>query len=99
MLVPLARAGHLGPSWDKVRYRLAGAEGFEPAHAGTKNRCLTAWLRPNSRCDGRSIVQRRPLQGGRAQRRSEEQKSELQSLMRKSYTVLCLNKIMNETNT
>ena len=28
---------------------LAGAAGFEPAHAGTKNRCLTAWLRP-SKC-------------------------------------------------
>ena len=26
---------------------MAGAEGFEPTHAGTKNRCLTAWLRPN----------------------------------------------------
>ena len=27
--------------------RMAGAAGFEPAHAGTKNQCLTAWLRPN----------------------------------------------------
>ena len=26
---------------------LAGAEGFEPSHGGTKNRCLTAWLRPS----------------------------------------------------
>ena len=26
---------------------LAGAAGFEPANAGTKNRCLTTWLRPN----------------------------------------------------
>jgi hypothetical protein len=25
---------------------MAGAAGFEPAHAGTKNRCLTAWRRP-----------------------------------------------------
>ena len=25
---------------------LAGAVGFEPTHADTKNRCLTAWLRP-----------------------------------------------------
>ena len=25
---------------------VAGAAGFEPAHADTKNRCLTAWLRP-----------------------------------------------------
>src|SRR6187551_3655419 len=29
--------------------RLAGAAGFEPANAGTKNRCLTTWRRP-SRC-------------------------------------------------
>ena len=28
--------------------KLAGAAGFEPAHGGTKNRCLTAWLRPKS---------------------------------------------------
>ncbi len=27
---------------------MAGAEGFEPSHAGTKNQCLTAWLRPIS---------------------------------------------------
>ena len=26
--------------------RLAGAAGFEPANAGTKNRCLTTWRRP-----------------------------------------------------
>ncbi len=26
---------------------LAGAAGFEPANAGTKNRCLTTWRRPN----------------------------------------------------
>ena len=25
---------------------MAGAEGFEPAHDGIKNRCLTTWLRP-----------------------------------------------------
>ena len=25
---------------------MAGVAGFEPAHAGTKNRCLTAWLHP-----------------------------------------------------
>src|SRR6186997_2075484 len=31
------------------RKRLAGAAGFEPANAGTKNRCLTTWRRP-SRC-------------------------------------------------
>ena len=41
------------PVWieleDSTR-KLAGAAGFEPAHAGTKNRCLTAWLRPNSGC-------------------------------------------------
>lgn len=27
---------------------MAGAAGFEPAHAGTKNRCLTAWPRPKN---------------------------------------------------
>ena len=27
--------------------KLAGAAGIEPANAGTKNRCLTAWRRPN----------------------------------------------------
>jgi hypothetical protein len=25
---------------------VAGAVGFEPTRGGTKNRCLTAWLRP-----------------------------------------------------
>ncbi len=24
--------------------KMAGLAGFEPAHDGTKNRCLTAWL-------------------------------------------------------
>ncbi len=28
--------------------KLAGVAGFEPAHADTKNRCLTAWLHPNN---------------------------------------------------
>jgi hypothetical protein len=27
---------------------MAGAEGFEPSHAGIKIRCLTAWRRPNT---------------------------------------------------
>ncbi len=27
---------------------LAGAPGFEPGNADTKNRCLTTWRRPNS---------------------------------------------------
>ena len=26
---------------------MAGAAGFEPANADSKNRCLTAWRRPN----------------------------------------------------
>ena len=30
------------PDW------VAGAAGFEPANAGTKNRCLTTWRRPKS---------------------------------------------------
>lgn len=25
---------------------MAGAEGFEPPNAGTKNQCLTTWRRP-----------------------------------------------------
>lgn len=29
---------------------MAGAGGFEPPHGGTKNRCLTAWRRPNAAC-------------------------------------------------
>lgn len=28
------------------REEMAGVAGFEPAHADTKNRCLTAWLHP-----------------------------------------------------
>lgn len=31
-----------------IRYGLAGAAGFEPADAGTKNQCLTTWRRPNT---------------------------------------------------
>lgn len=27
---------------------MAGAAGIEPANADTKNRCLTAWRRPNT---------------------------------------------------
>ena len=27
-------------------YSLAGTAGFEPANAGTKTQCLTAWRRP-----------------------------------------------------
>src|SRR5262245_43546140 len=27
--------------------KLAGAEGFEPTNAGSKDRCLTTWLRPS----------------------------------------------------
>ncbi len=27
---------------------MAGAGGFEPPHDDTKNRCLTAWPRPNN---------------------------------------------------
>ena len=30
---------------------MAGALGFEPRDGGTKNRCLTAWLRPKIVCD------------------------------------------------
>src|SRR3546814_5848498 len=37
---------------------LAGAAGFEPAHAGTKNRGLSAWPRLNT--SGRAGSKRRP---------------------------------------
>ena len=49
-----ARIRPLGPVPSRdgaVTDELAGAAGFEPAHGGTKNRCLTAWLRPNTRVD------------------------------------------------
>jgi hypothetical protein len=32
----------------KMPYVLAGVLGFEPRDGGTKNRCLTAWLYPNT---------------------------------------------------
>src|SRR5437660_5174359 len=35
---------------DKLKFvvhKLAGAEGFEPTNAGSKDRCLTTWLRPS----------------------------------------------------
>src|SRR3954447_22077907 len=35
--------------FQQLRKRLAGAAGFEPANAGTKNRCLTTWRRPSRR--------------------------------------------------
>ena len=33
---------------NKMLGMLAGAPGFEPGNGGTKNRCLTTWLRPNA---------------------------------------------------
>ena len=32
----------------RISQEMAGAPGFEPGNGGTKNRCLTAWLRPNA---------------------------------------------------
>lgn len=32
----------------KQNKKMAGALGIEPRNGGTKNRCLTAWLRPNT---------------------------------------------------
>ncbi len=32
----------------QLKIDLAGVAGFEPAHADTKNRCLTAWLHPSN---------------------------------------------------
>lgn len=34
-------------SWTHTFKKVAGAPGFEPGYGGTKNRCLTAWRRPN----------------------------------------------------
>lgn len=33
---------------DVCRFFKIAPAGFEPAHSGTKNRCLTAWPRGNS---------------------------------------------------
>lgn len=41
----------------KAAQSLAGVAGFEPANAGTKNRCLTTWRHPSSHA---------ALAGGRA---------------------------------
>ena len=38
---------------------MAGVAGFEPAHAGIKTRCLTAWRHPSNR--ERAIVRIRPM--------------------------------------
>lgn len=35
---------------------MAGTEGFEPPNAGTKNRCLTTWRRPNIFLQERHIL-------------------------------------------
>src|SRR6185437_11595261 len=49
--------------------KLAGAAGFEPANAGTKNRCLTTWLRPSRRLphrrEKRRLYRPRPALEGR----------------------------------
>src|SRR4051812_30888842 len=42
---------------------MAGAEGFEPTNAGSKDRCLTTWRRPSMKdrvqCQKRATVSRR----------------------------------------
>ncbi len=35
-------------SQEYTQLRLAGAAGFEPANADTKNQCLTTWRRPKA---------------------------------------------------
>ena len=32
----------------RSKSKLAGAGGLEPTNAGSKDRCLTTWLRPNA---------------------------------------------------
>ena len=42
---------------------MAGVAGFEPAHGDTKNRCLTAWLHPNTDRDLKTrqiIIEKQP---------------------------------------
>ena len=48
-LDPRIRGVEVRKGWGRPRLSeiLAGAAGFEPAHGGTKNRCLTTWLRPS----------------------------------------------------
>ena len=43
--------------------RLAGAAGFEPAHAGTKNRCLNHLATPHRRLEFRGRPRRRTTRG------------------------------------
>ncbi len=43
------RVTGLGLASELNHLKLAGAAGFEPTNAGTKNRCLTAWRRPSDR--------------------------------------------------
>src|SRR5690349_24388049 len=52
---------------------MAGAAGFEPANAGTKNRCLTTWRRPSRRA--------RMSRGGGAYRRALPPEKGLGSLL------------------
>ncbi len=42
----LARSREKAFGFKDLRW-VAGAPGFEPGNGGTKNRCLTAWRRPN----------------------------------------------------
>jgi hypothetical protein len=43
------RCSRLQPTVKFHDQYLAGAPGFEPGDGGTKNRCLTAWLRPTGK--------------------------------------------------
>src|SRR6266480_4526395 len=49
---------HESPKLRHNAVKLAGAAGFEPANAGTKNRCLTTWRRPSrrARCAGEAAL-------------------------------------------
>jgi hypothetical protein len=52
----LASAGYsqIGNRQLTIDNVLAGAGGFEPTNAGSKDRCLTTWLRPSA--DGLAIL-------------------------------------------
>ncbi len=43
-------------------FNMAGTAGFEPAHAGIKTPCLTAWRRPSETPHGREFVRPASLQ-------------------------------------
>lgn len=50
---------------------MAGAGGFEPTNAGSKDRCLTTWLRPNIKSEFKERTNEKLHRLSRAGIRSE----------------------------